>query len=676
VTKKPREVFLDFEFNCTTHEYVNLVSCATLDADTGKIKSFWLHNDTKDQAELKNYLGGFSLFTCYAAVAEARSFISLGLNPLKHNWLDLYIEYRMVSNHNDKLNWGNQLVQGKVKFVKKPKPKWQRTEDEKKGGFKPTFSLAECTYKLTGEIRDTKEKDEIRDLIISNPKEFTPEQRADILRYGEADVIFLPRIKKGIKEELFSILPHDEQRKYPSEAIYRGRYAAHTAVMESRGYPIDLEATRNFSKSTSTIIYEAQIDINGQFPDIWPFKWNKNDQRFSRDTKAWIAWIEKNHDVDNWLKTDSGALSISLEAFLKFYNFQHDYPRNNFGAQIVRYLKLNQALYGFIPSANGKSKSFFDFVGPDGRVRPYMGIFGSQSSRSQPSASGFLFLRPAWMRALCVPSIGRVCGGIDYGSEEYLISALVSNCPNMVKAYASGDVYLQFAKDAGMVPKTATKETHKKERDLCKATVLGISYLMTKVGLAVDLTGKTGEIWTEEAAQELIDAFYEVNPELSDYQSEIIETYEDQGFLKLPCGWAMMGDNDNKRSVANVGTQGLGASIMRKAVDLAQSRGLEVIFTLHDAIYIEFNYGDWEKMQVLADCMKEAFIFYFPEQKRDASLIKMDPFIWGPGLETDSEIVLKSGMKIYASDLYRDERAINEYNRFSKYFESRIEDDL
>jgi hypothetical protein len=668
------EVYLDFEFNQTQSERVNLVSCATFDPATGKTKSFWLHNS--DHSDLKQYLKKYNLFICYAAVAEARSFLSLGLNPLNANWIDIYLEYRMVSNHNDNLNWGKQLVSGKIKHTIKPKPKWQRTEDEKKSGFKPTYSLAEATFKLTGNIVDTTEKEEVRTLIISNPKEFTREQKQRILAYGEQDIRFLPQLLKQIKKELFAKIPAIEQKNYLKEALLRGRYAALTALMESKGYPINLEHTKNFSSSAGIIQYEVQRDINEQFPEILPFRWNSGSQRYSKNTKAWKKWISENHDLDRWEKTDTGDISLSLDAFSAFYSFKHDYPRGNFGAQIVRYLKLNQAIYGFIPSDSKESKSFFDFMGPDKRIRPYMGIYGSQSSRSQPGASGFLFLRPAWMRALCQPVKGRVCGGIDYSSEEYLISALESGSKNMIKAYASGDVYLQFAKDAKMVPATATKESHKRERDLCKATVLGISYLMTKVGLAVDLTGKTGERWTEDAAQGLIDSFYSVNPELADYQQSKIEEYEFSGFLKLPCGWYMMGDNENKRSVSNFPIQGLGSSIMRKAVDLCYSRDLEVIFTLHDAIYIEFNYGDWEKMKVLHDCMKEAFVSFFPKNKKDAELIRMDPFIWGPGLERDSEVVSSSGYKVPCSDIYIDDRAIKEYERFSKYFGERIEDNL
>ena len=48
----------------------------------------------------------------------------------------------------------------------------------------------------------------------------------------------------------------------------------------------------------------------------------------------------------------------------------------------------------------------------------------------------------------------------------------------MAEDYASGDVYLAFAKANRLVPPDATKETHADFREVCKAIVLGIGYGM------------------------------------------------------------------------------------------------------------------------------------------------------------------------------------------------------
>lgn len=681
--KKPLRICaIDFEFNRVKNPIVNLVAGATLDLSTGKEIKWPLHNNLKSQYKLSEYLKQFDVFLTFSAIAECRSFIALGLDPLQFNWIDLFLEYRMMTNHNDKLQWGNQLVNGKVKFTKKPKPKWERTEQDSLTQFKPTHSLAEATYKLTGEIRDTAHKNKMRDLIISDPEIFSPEDYKAILDYNMDDVVFLPRIWERIQEEFKSMFkdPHCEEKydeeRYLSEAMLRGRYAAHTSIMETKGYPIDVEKTRNFSKQVGNILYDVQREINQLFPEIKPFRWNKKDQKFSWNQKATKDWIKKTQNVKSWLKTDGGKkkipdLSLSLEAFENVFPFKHDYPSDNFGAQMVRFLKMKQSLYGFAPSnPNSDKKTFWDSVGPDSRVRPYMNIYGAQSSRSQPAATGFMFLKPAWMRSLVVPDKGKFICGIDYGAQEFFASGLESGDWNMIQAYLSGDPYFALAKLSGSVPQDALRKDHEAVRDLFKATTLGISYLMTKYGLAIKLTSDTGREWSEDEAQEQIDTFYDVFEDLKEYQEDLKDSYEGGGsFVKLPCGWYMWGDNENIRSVSNVPIQGFGASVMRKAVDLAHAKGIYTCFTLHDALYMEDTVDNLWKIPVFRDCMREAFVFYAPEKfKKQASLIRLDPFAWSPDFLPDTPLEI-DGYKVPASNLYLDKRAISEYKKFSKYFD-------
>lgn len=667
-------VYLDYEFNQTVEPQVNLVSCATLTTD-GQARRFWLHNNPQNKARLKKYLMQFDTVVGYACVAEARSYLSLGLDPLKFKWIDLFLEYRMITNHNDELQWGKQLVDGEVRRFKKPKPKWERTEEEKGTGFKATHSLAEATYKLTGKIRDTKHKTDTRDLIISNPKSFSPQQRRQILDYDMEDVVFLPKIWSRIQEEVRKLAPDLELKDYIAEAIIRGRYSAHTAIMESNGYPIDIEATRNFSKQIPHILMECQRDINAQFPEIKPFRWNRNACKFSWNQIITRDWINKNHDKEKWVATDSGNISLSLEAWERFYQFKHDYPRGNFGAQMVRFLKLKQSLYGFSDSG-GKRKNFWDSVGSDGRVRPYMNIFGAQSGRSQPAASGFMFLKPAWMRSLVLPEKGNFIAGIDFGQQEFFLSALESGDKTMIEAYLSGDPYLYGAKLAGVIPENGTKEKYKLDRDIFKNTYLGILFGMTKYGLSIKLTNDTGREYDEDMAQEQIDFFEEAFEDYMEWKHDLMEDYESGCGIRLPCGWRMWADNDNIRSVCNVPIQGFGASIMRKAVDLAVSRGCKVLFTLHDAIYIEGKVGREVDIAILHDAMKEAFQFYFKgtEHFKTAGKIKLDPFAWSPSYDKDSEfeIGMKDGSRLNVpiSNLYIDDRSLNEFDIFKKYFSS------
>lgn len=673
-----RRVWLDFEYNRTVEAKVNLVSCVCHDDIENETKTFWLHNSKKEWERLAKHLLNYDLIISYAAVAEARSFISLELNPLDFKWIDLFLEYRMISNHNDNMNWGKQLVDGKVKYVVKPKPKYERTEEDAKTGFKPSHSLAEATYKLTGVIRDTIEKDECRDIILSDPKEFSVKDLKRILAYNTEDVEFLPKIFEAISKEYKSLTAEIDWEEYFSDALWRGRYSAHTAIMESRGYPINVEATKNFSSKIPSIITECQSDINSQFrEEFYPFQWKPKEAVYSWNQKASRAWIEYQGLADKWLLTDKGQLSLAGEAWEKHFQFKHDYPRGNFGAQMVRFLKLRQSLYGFATSKEGKRKTFWDSVGSDGRVRPYMNIYGAQSGRSQPGATGFMFLKPAWMRALVEPAEGYFLYGIDYGQQEFFIAALLSGDENMIAAYLSGDPYLYMAKKAGTIPKDGTRETHERERDLMKSTTLGILFAMTKYGLSDKLTSDSGVDFTEEDAQDLIDTFEDLFPVFTEWRKEILRDYEDGYAIKTLDGWIMWSDNPNPRSVTNIPVQGAGASVMRKAVDLAVERGCRIIFTLHDANYGEAKMSELHHIKILHEAMRDAFAYYFEGTKyHEASKkIKLDPKAWGPSFTEGQEEIVVGKIKVPVSKLYIDSRSINDYQKFSKYF-SKPETDL
>jgi hypothetical protein len=137
--------------------------------------------------------------------------------------------------------------------------------------------------------------------------------------------------------------------------------------------------------------------------------------------------------------------------------------------------------------------------------------------------------------------------------------------------------------------------------------------------------------------------------------------------LRLPCGWLMGPDNTNFRSVNNFPIQGCGSSILRKAVANAQDLGLNVSFTLHDALYIEFKSDRLESMSKLRTAMLEAFYHYFEgKQKVWSKAIRVDGNVWGPDFE-DGELS-HDNFTFKSQNIYIDERGIEDYKQFSRYF--------
>lgn len=62
----------------------------------------------------------------------------------------------------------------------------------------------------------------------------------------------------------------------------------------------------------------------------------------------------------------------------------------------------------------------------------------------------------------------------------------------MKEAYRSGDPYLTFAKQAGVVPANGTKNSHPNEREQFKTAALAVQYGMAAAGLVVQIGRANG----------------------------------------------------------------------------------------------------------------------------------------------------------------------------------------
>lgn len=654
-------ISLDCEYNKSSEPKMNVVCLSTY--NNVAFESFWTHHgqNRKDVIEYFDALDENHVILSFAAEAEASSLISLGIDPLRFKWIDLQLEVRMLYNHNYKLTLGKHLIDGREVTLRM-------------FGEKPKTSLASSLYKFLGVKIDTEHKTKMRDLIISEDSDAIESEKVNIVNYCESDTKYLPQLFEKIKEWQKKCIKPKNLVKIHEEMLLRGEYSVRTAIMSRLGMPINMEWAYNLAANVPMALNECIQDINSQFPEIAPFRFDPKTFSYVMNTKNIKEWIEA-QKFKGWKLTDGGKsgkkqLSLALDAWEDFFQFRHDFPRNNFGAQMLRYYKLKESLGSFNFKEGQKTKTFFDTCGSDGRSRPYQNHFGAQSSRTQQKSSGFLFLKSAFMRVLCQPPKGKAMGIIDYSSQEFLLSAVCSQDPKMIQAYREGDVYLYYGKGIGMIPPEGTKKTHGAERDLCKSTVLGLSYLMTKVGLSKKLTADTGKIVTEAQADDLVIKFDRLFNVFSRWREGIISFYKTTGYIRLADGWHMFGDNPNDRSTANIPLQGAGAVIMRKAVSLAQDKGLDVNFTLHDAIAV---IADDDKildhLDILGVCMREAFCFYFEgKSKEDASLIRLDYKAWGEMFDENAEITSKSGNKIMCSKLYIDPRSEKEYRQFSKYF--------
>lgn len=663
---------IDTEYNRSKDRNMNLVSVSYM-VDGVKFNR-WLYKNPIECQKFRNHINSLKndhIFIAHNWVADGRALQSIGIDILSLRCICTFVEHRMITNHNDRMMFKKQLIKGNI--VHTHRKEWN--EDPSTKTAKPEHSLSATVFKMLGVLIDTKEKEEVRDIIVNGSDQEIEDAKDRILKYGESDIKYLTQVHKAHIKEYKRLLGNDFNGKQMiKDQLVRGESMVRSAIMETVGYPINFDKVKHFSMSTGKILDEISRDINRQFPDIMPFTFDNSLNRFKQNTKAIKKWIGENYP--DWKRTKTGY-SLEREQWESRFKKGHSFEEGNFGSQMYRYYYTKQHLNGF-QSSKSKDSTFWDYVGSDGRVRPWLNPYRAQSSRFQPSATGFIPLKASWMRSLIEPKKGRLISSIDYGSEEFLISALLSDDKKMIEAYLSGDVYLAFAKEAGMVPPDATKHTHPNERQIAKAVVLGISYGLTKFGLSVDLGCSL------DKAQEYIDkfnsiyhVFYNWKNNKAGYYTEneqgwktmVKGEYQKNKRLRLPCGWTMWGDNTNNRSVGNFTVQGTGASILRKAIEMCQDSGLDVIYPLHDALYIEIDNDEnvARNLELFGKCMIDAFKFYF-DDKDNASKIRIDYELWG--YDEPTEVTLSDGTVVNGETIHIDERGANQYEQYKKYFEA------
>jgi DNA polymerase family A len=386
------------------------------------------------------------------------------------------------------------------------------------------------------------EKKELQEAIGTNSWQgrFAPDE---ILDYCESDVVALERLLQAMAPQID--LPR---------ALLRGRYMAAAAAMEHNGVPVDAETLGRLRDGWEGIQDQliSGIDVDYGVYDGRTFK----RERFEN----WL--VAKGIP---WPRLDSGELDLSDGTF-------RQQARAHPCVSPLRELRSSLSDMRLNDLA----------VGEDGRNRCLLSVFRSRSSRNQPSNSRYIFGPSVWLRGLIQPPPGHAVAYIDWSQQEFGIAAALSGDRAMLEAYASGDPYLAFAKQARAVPADATKATHGPQRELYKQCVLGTQYGMGAESLAMRI-GQPPIV-----ARDLLRAHRETYSKFWNWSDAAVNTAMLHGSLHTVFGWRVHvgGDKANPRSLRNFPMQANGAEMLRLACCLATERGIEVCAPVHDAVLI------------------------------------------------------------------------------------------
>jgi hypothetical protein len=339
-------------------------------------------------------------------------------------------------------------------------------------------------------------------------------------------------------------------------ALLRGRYTCAVARMERNGIPIDIDALNLIETNWEAIKLDLIVDIDKDFGVY---------EGSSFITKKFADYIRRG-DIP-WPTHPSGALKLDEDTFRE---------RSKAYPILAPLRELRHNLDGL------RLTSFS--IGSDGRNRTALMPFASKTGRNQPSNSRFIFGASRWLRSLLKPAQGRAIAYVDWSSQEVAIAAALSGDEILWQDYFAGDVYLNFAKQAGLVPATATKSSHEAERNRVKALFLGIGYGMSAQSIAAH-SGLHIDV-----ARSLL-----LRHRLRYRQFWAwAEGVQNAGLLgqkiQTTFGWtwqAGYGTDVNPRSLLNWPMQANGAEMMRLACCELTEQGIMVCCPVHDAILIE-----------------------------------------------------------------------------------------
>jgi DNA polymerase-1 len=403
------------------------------------------------------------------------------------------------------------------------------------------FSLlgASATYGL--HAIDPAEKESMRELIMGGDP-WSGDQQVAILDYCQSDVDALAPL-------LFAMLDDVDLAR----ALLRGRFMAAVARMEWAGIPIDVETLNRLSRGWEGIQDRLIAEIDADFGVY-------SGRSFSET--RWGSWLS--HHQKSWPLHPSGHPKLDDDTFREM-------------ARVDPAIAPIRELRGAIAQMRRVALT----VGSDGRNRCLLGPFGSKTGRNQPSNAKFAFGPSAWFRGLIKPEADRALAYVDWSQQEFGIAAALSGDSAMMAAYRSGDPYLAFGKQAGMIPSDGTKATHGLLREQFKACVLGVQYGMGAESLALRIRGPVAQ------ARDLLRMHRSAYPQFWAWSQSAVEHAMLHGHLDSVFGWRVhSGLEPNPRSLANFPMQANGAEMLRLACCLATERGIEVMAPVHDAVLI------------------------------------------------------------------------------------------
>ena len=208
-----------------------------------------------------------------------------------------------------------------------------------------------------------------------------------------------------------------------------------------------------------------------------------------------------------------------------------------------------------------------------------------KTGRTNQSTALYPFNCAKPLRNIIAPDDKQKIGiNFDYKAQEISIAAYLSQDPNMMAAYESGDIYIKTAQLTGVVPSNATKKSHPIERDKFKVVLLatlygqGIKSLAERLGI------------TELESADLQSKIKNTYSVYFRWVDQLVNRFSMQGYMTAKFGWRYWltpGESINPRTMYNFAIQGNGSEMLRLAAIAICDAGIELNALIHDGILVQ-----------------------------------------------------------------------------------------
>lgn len=603
------KVYLDFEYIESTDRSTQNTICGTFKSDNS-IQFFKIQNhDYKFVINYINNLPKDTVMIAYNIIAEITTLLRLGITIDKirsFEWVDLWIEAKMfMLTH----------------------PDYYSEDTSLKAGTLPVFNIP-YPYDMN--------KDPIQ-IILKGNGTYTDDEWQQIQLYNMADVNVLPLLLDKLK-----ILWNQYGIQW-EEIQFRSNFAVECAYQyyNTNGFPMNVDMINKVFNNRDLIKLNIMKEVNEKtgYP-IYRAKVKKRPNELSFNIEVFESYLRNHGLYQIWDKTSkegdtnkNGKLkkikvSLKENTFEKFLSVDSFLSENK--------VLLESVYYGRNTIKQLNSTDLSTLLTKDGYIKTPPFPFHQKSGRSSPKpALGFILNLVPWLRNCILPKQSKAFIMADWSQQEVALAGYFSGDQRLLDSY-KGDHYITNAIVCGFAPEGSTKKSHPEIRDMMKPTSLGVIYGMaeksmafrveTAMGWVHDKEKVTIDIWTVKDGQfsknEVLVSkrAYEVACKFIEGHKAYYTTYWDyveqhyyesisNGYYKTPInGWYYFTEPHHKPTqLQNIPNQAGGAAVMQLGYILASKAGLNIVCSLHDALYIECDTDKIEESkQLLLTCMAEA----------------------------------------------------------------------